>query len=263
MPSQEPAITSPTKHVMETRHAATRRPVEPSDMSSSSGVDHAGNNPADYDGASDSSNASTLNEEEDWEKDPYGCICGKTGHMDDGRSTVRCTACCKWQHLGCLYLPTYADNIPEDFICPACQPEAYPELCAAASSENKLWEHNSRKHEILELLAQKYVDWFWALYCRLSENNIRAMKNGRKLNGKTKKVKPEYQGRAEASARILLNQLDQAEVSVLHSKLIGRSPTRSEVYNALFAEAGRVQGYGQELGVLAELFGWVEKGSTV
>ncbi|KAK5721013.1 Transcription factor bye1 [Elasticomyces elasticus] len=244
---------------METRHAATRRPVEPSDMSSSSGVDH--------DGASDSSNASTLNEEEDWEKDPYGCICGKTGHMDDGRSTVRCTACCKWQHLGCLYLPAYAEDIPEDFICPACQPEAYPELCAAAGSKEKLWEHNSRKHEILELLAQKYVDWFWALHCRLSENNIKAMKNGSKLNGKTKKIKPQYQGRAEASMRTLLDQLDQAEVSPLHSKLVGRSPTRSEIYNELFVEVGRVQiegraAYGQELGVLAELFGWVEKGST-
>ncbi|KAK4549998.1 hypothetical protein LTR36_002965 [Oleoguttula mirabilis] len=208
------------------------------------------------------------NETEDSEKDPWKCICGQLGRQDDDlRAAAYCEACCTWQHCGCLGLPFVAEERQHHHHCHRCVPYDEPQyagLLAARARGERPWERNMVVFEVLGCLDAKNVEWFGMLYSRLSEGNIAALGEGRKLSGKVKgKVDERYRSDAEAATRMLLQRLGDEEVRTLRERMVAAGADRSKLYNLLREAAdGEREGWEGcegELGVLAELFGWVPK----
>lgn len=209
------------------------------------------------------SDTETENLEEDPHKDPYDCVCGKTGRANDGKPCIHCTACCRWVHHACLGLPVYAEDLDADhFFCARCAPGEYPAFSAAAARGEQPWVRNQRVFEVLWALRAERVQWFWGLYCRLSAENLAAMREGRRLKGAVVRGTPtaEYRERAERAFRGFLAGLGDEEVAGLHGRVLEADGRRSRMWN-LLREAGEKRegewrGWGGELAMLFELFGW-------
>jgi len=217
---------------------------------------------------SDESNV-TSNDSEDYEKDPWHCICGKRGHdYQDVRASVHCDGCCRWVHRGCLGLSFFADD--EVFHCYDCvprhDPKEYEDLLRGRDKGEKAWLRNMLEYEIKGTWNHDQVKWFWTLWMRCTEDNIRAMKEGRLLSGRQLKgrVSEWYLGHMEKYVGALLRRLDDAEVQSLYGSMTNATGERSRLYKALL-EAGERQkqagweGWSEEIDFLASLFGWKKK----
>ncbi|KAK5120372.1 hypothetical protein LTR85_006311 [Meristemomyces frigidus] len=222
-----------------------------------------------YDPSDDVEPLRTNNDTEITDRDPWKCICGKIGRDDsDMRAHAYCEACCTWQHRGCLAL-SYLDESKGGkhhhcYRCVSYDDPQYADLLAARARGERPWERNMMVHEVLAELNGKNVDCFWTLYSRLNQENVQAMAQGRNLRGEKKgKFGAAYRSEVERTTRVLLSRLGLAEMVALHQNMQTAAGNRSQLYNLLRAEADRLRpgwtGCEQELGVLAELFGWVPK----
>jgi hypothetical protein len=90
-------------------------------------------------------------EEED-EDEIIRCVCGATATAgpDDPEPWIACDNCGVWQHNVCMGIPTFEDEIPENYLCEQCGPEQHKELLASIQRGEKIWEERRRAYEQMQ-----------------------------------------------------------------------------------------------------------------
>lgn len=80
------------------------------------------------------------------------CVCGATATAgpDDPEPWIACDNCEAWQHNVCMGIPTFEDEIPENYLCEQCGPEEHKELLASMQRGEKIWEERRRAYEQMQ-----------------------------------------------------------------------------------------------------------------
>lgn len=78
------------------------------------------------------------------------CVCGATATAgeDDPEPWIACDNCGVWQHNVCMGIPTYEDEIPDNYLCEQCGPDQHQEYFASIQRGQRIWEDRRRAYEI-------------------------------------------------------------------------------------------------------------------
>jgi hypothetical protein len=90
--------------------------------------------------------------QEEEEEEIIRCVCGATATAgaDDPEPWIACDNCGVWQHNVCVGIPTYEDEIPDNYLCEQCGPEEHKELLASIQDGERIWEVRRRAYEEMQ-----------------------------------------------------------------------------------------------------------------
>ena len=90
--------------------------------------------------------------QEEEEVEVIRCVCGATATAgdDDPEPWIACDNCGVWQHNVCVGIPTYDDEIPDNYLCELCGPEGHQELLASIQRGEKIWEDRRQAYERMQ-----------------------------------------------------------------------------------------------------------------
>lgn len=89
---------------------------------------------------------------EEEEVEVIRCVCGATATAgeDDPEPWIACDNCGVWQHNVCVGIPTYDDEIPDNYLCEQCGPDQHQELLASIQRGERIWEERRREYERMQ-----------------------------------------------------------------------------------------------------------------
>lgn len=82
------------------------------------------------------------------------CVCGADEDIQ-GWMMACCEKCEAWQHNLCMGIPEADAELPEEYYCERCRPEAHSELLAAMQRGEKPWEERIKQREEAEKSKKK------------------------------------------------------------------------------------------------------------
>ena len=74
------------------------------------------------------------------EPETIRCVCGAIEADDEGEPWIACDKCGAWQHIICMGISRYDEDIPKKYFCELCRPENHKETLAAIANGEKPWE---------------------------------------------------------------------------------------------------------------------------
>jgi len=93
------------------------------------------------------------------EEEVIRCICGATETTDsDEEPWIACDKCGVWQHNICMGMPTYDEDIPDNYLCEQCGPGNHKELLSTMKRGEKLWEFRRAEYEKQQAKEQAEED---------------------------------------------------------------------------------------------------------
>jgi hypothetical protein len=207
---------------------------------------------------------SELYDEDDGDDEICRCICGDN-NFTAKRPWIQCTACEVWQHNECMNVSVFDDELGEHYWCEECDSEAHTELLAALERGERPWE--ARVARRLDLKARfeggiekalARVEWLWELY--EPQPSVFA---GDCAVALSKRPAPQhYIDAVQAGLRMLFEDLPMQPLRDVVQGLDlsgGRRAAMKTLRRATAKEFYEVDIC--QLGILAELFEWAEKGT--
>ncbi|KAM0722810.1 hypothetical protein Q7P37_002252 [Cladosporium fusiforme] len=202
---------------------------------------------------------------DDEEDSPCRCICGDND-SNAKRPWTQCTACSAWQHNDCMDVSVFDDELGDHYWCEVCAPEKHVELLDAVAGGEKLWEATVESRERLEEFegrirdAVEGVEWFWESYqpqpTAVAGDEgaipVKLVAPAAYIEAVQRGLRVLFDDSPMQMLRDLAEGLDLGDGRLLILRLLRRKAAL--VYDESEARV---------LGVLAEVFGWVEKGRLV
>jgi hypothetical protein len=203
-------------------------------------------------------------DDDDEDDETCRCICGDNNFAAK-RPWIQCTACEVWQHNECMNVSVYDDKLGDHYWCEECDVETHSGLLAAVIRGERPWESRvarrrdfkvSLERQIEKALAQ--VGWLWELY--EPQPSVFA---GDRLDFPSKTAGPGlYVDAVQAGLRMLFEELPMQSLRDIAKGLDLDGGKRSVMKTLRRATAKEFyESDILQLGILAELFGWVEKGT--
>lgn len=191
------------------------------------------------------------------------CICGDNDFTAK-RPWIQCTACGVWQHNDCMDVSVFDDELGDHYWCEECDSDSHVELLEAVSRGERPWE--GRCEERLETKAHfeqrikavlELVEWLWGLY----ELQPRAVAGNEGVVPPRRVAPAHYVDAVQTAVEALLEDLPMQSLRDLVQNL-DSSGGNQRVMTALRKKAAAEYGESDVnvLGILSELFEWVEKG---
>jgi len=82
------------------------------------------------------------------EEELIRCVCGAIESLDsDPQPWIACDQCTVWQHNICVGIPTFDDDIPDNYWCEQCKPEHHKELLDGIARGLKPWIDRRKKYD--------------------------------------------------------------------------------------------------------------------
>lgn len=193
------------------------------------------------------------------------CICGDNDPTAN-RPWIRCNGCRVWQHNDCMNVSYLDDELGDYYQCEECGPGLHKELLAAGERGETPWEVRYAKRlqakarfESEVKAALEWVEWLWELY----EAQSSADAGGGGALSARKPPPSRYVRAVRAGLDVLFEDLSMQSLKDLARQLDASEGIRS-VMKVLRkkAAAEHEEGDMHALGILAELFGWLEKGTV-
>jgi hypothetical protein len=210
---------------------------------------------------------SELYDEDDEDDEICRCICGDN-NFTAKRPWIQCTACEVWQHNERMNVSVFDDGLGEHYWCEECDGETHAEFLAALRRGERPWE--ARVARRLDLKTQfegriektlARVEWLWELY--EPQPSVFAGDRGDHAVVPSKRPAPQhYIDAVQAGLRMLFEELPMQSLRDVAQKLdlsIGRRAAMKTLRRATAKEF--YEGDISQLGILAELFEWAEKGT--
>jgi hypothetical protein len=204
-------------------------------------------------------------DDEDGEDDELcRCVCGDN-NFTAKRPWIQCTACEVWQHNDCMNVSVYDDELGDHYWCEECDKETHAELLAAMRRGERPWEARAdRRLDVKARLegriekALARVEWFWELY--EPQPDVFAG-DSPVIPSKTPAPRP-YTDTVQAGLRILFEELPMQSLRDIAQGL-GLSGGRGHAMKTLRRATAKefYESDVRQLGILAELFQWAEKGT--
>lgn len=200
---------------------------------------------------------------EDDEDNVCRCICGNNDFTVK-RPWIQCTACNVWQHNDCMDVSVFDDELAEHYWCEECDLESHAALLEAVERGKKPWEARCKDRlEMKEHFEQtikavlEQVEWLWDLY----ELQPRAVAGHEDVVPPRREAPAHYVAAVQAAVDILFEDLPMHCLRDLAQEL-DASDGKHSVIEMLRKKAAKEYGKGDVhvLGILSELFQWVEKG---
>jgi hypothetical protein len=197
------------------------------------------------------------------EDDICRCICGDD-NFTAKRPWIQCTACNVWQHNDCMDVSVFDDELAEHYWCQECDLVSHAVLLEAVERGEKPWEGRCKdrlemkgyfEQRIKAILEQ--VEWLWGLY----ELQPRAIA-GNEGTVPPRRVAPaHYVDAVQAAVEVLFADLPMQSLRDLALQL-DASDGKQSVMKMLRMKAAAEYGESDVnvLGILSEIFEWVEKG---
>jgi hypothetical protein len=207
---------------------------------------------------------SELHDEYDEDDEICRCICGDN-NFTAKRPWIQCTACELWQHNECMNVSVFDDELGDHYWCEECDEETHAELLAALRRGERPWE--ARVAQRLDLKARfegriekalTRVEWLWELY--EPQPSVFA---GDSLVLPSKRPAPgPYIDAVQAGLRMLFEELPMQSLRDTAQRL-DLSGGRRDVMKTLRRATAKeyYESDIRQLGILAELFEWAEKGT--
>jgi hypothetical protein len=192
------------------------------------------------------------------------CICGNN-NFTAKRPWIQCTACEVWQHNECMNVSVYDDKLGDHYWCEECDAETHAKLLAASREGERPWEARvarrrdfkvSLEGRIEKALAQ--VGWLRELY--EPQPSVFA---GDSPGFPSKTPAPGlYVDAVQAGLRMLFKELPMQSLRDIAKGLDLGGGKRGVMKTLRRATAKEFyESDVPQLGILAELFGWAEKGT--
>jgi hypothetical protein len=201
--------------------------------------------------------------EEDDEDNICRCICGDNDFTAK-RPWIQCTDCDAWQHNECMHVSVFDDELEDHYWCEKCAPELHIALLADVARGARPWEVRCAQRiatkaqfeqRIKAVLEQ--VEWLWELY----EPQPSVVAGNDAVVPPKRPAPSHYIAAMQAGLEVMLEDLPMQSLRDLVQKL-EVSSGKHRVMRVLrkTAAAEYVESDVPLLGILSELFGWVEKG---
>jgi hypothetical protein len=170
-------------------------------------------------------------EEEEEEEEVIRCVCGATATAgpEDPEPWIACDNCGVWQHNVCVGIPTFEDEIPENYLCEQCGPEGHKELLASIQRGETIWEDRRRAYELMqaeEETSKKKGKKGKKRASEIGASNGRAKSPSIPATTETKKERKETPirtGSTKRKARHESHEKDSAKVCRLESHVFSRT----------------------------------------
>jgi hypothetical protein len=191
------------------------------------------------------------------------CICGDN-NFTAKRPWIQCTACNVWQHNDCMDVSVFDDELGDHYWCEDCDPDSHAVLLAAAARGEKPWEVRCERRLKIKVQFEqsirtvlKQVEWLWELY----EPQPSAVAGHDDIVPRKRAAPSFYIGAVQAAMEIPFENLPMRSLRDL-AQQVGSGNGRQSVMYMLWKKAAAEFDVSDVrlLGVLSELFEWVEKG---
>jgi len=200
---------------------------------------------------------------EDDEDNICRCICGDNDFTAK-RPWIQCTACGVWQHNDCMDVSVFDDELGDHYWCEECDPDSHSGLLEAVGRGEKPWEVICEERLKLEgqfeqriRAVMEQVEWLWGLY----ELQPRAVAGDAAVVPPRRVAPAAYVGAVQAALEVLFEDLPMQSLRDLAQSL-DSSDGKHRVMEILRKKAAAEydESDAHVLGVLSELFEWVENG---
>jgi hypothetical protein len=208
---------------------------------------------------------SELYDEDDNDDDEIcRCICGDNDFTAE-RPWIQCTACEVWQHNECMNVSAFDDELGEHYWCEECDEETHAELLVAMGRCARPWEARVARRldlkvqfegRVEEALAR--LEWLWELY----EPQPSVFAGDSQLVPSKRPAPQHYVDAVQAGLRMLFEDLPMQSLRNVIQGLDLSGGRRAAMKTLRRATAKEFyEGDIRQLGILAELFEWAEKGT--
>jgi hypothetical protein len=203
-------------------------------------------------------------DEVDEDDETCRCICGDN-NFTAKRPWIQCTACEVWQHNECMDVSVYEDKLGDHYWCEECDEATHVKLLAAVSRGERPWEVRATRRldfkaslegRIEKALAR--VGWLWESY--EPQPSVFAG-DSPVVPSKTPAPGP-YIDAVRAGLRMLFEDLPMQSLRDIAKGLDPGGGRRKAMKTLRKATAKEFyESDVPQLGILAELFEWAEKGT--
>ncbi|GAB7331121.1 hypothetical protein MBLNU13_g02603t1 [Cladosporium sp. NU13] len=200
---------------------------------------------------------------EDDEDNICRCVCGDNDFTSK-RPWVQCTACGVWQHNDCMDVSVFDDELGDHYWCEECDLDSHAALLEAVGRGERPWE--GRCKERLDMKARfeqrikavmEQVEWLWGLY----ELQPRAVAGHEGFDPPRRMAAAHYFDAVRAAVEVLFEDLPMQSLRDLAQNLYSSDGMRGVMETMRKKAAAEYGGTDVNvLGILSELFEWVEKG---
>jgi hypothetical protein len=200
---------------------------------------------------------------EDDEDNICRCICGDNDFTAK-RPWIQCTACNLWQHNDCMDFSVFDDELAEHYWCEECDLVSHAVLLEAVARGERPWEDRCKDRlEMKGYFEQRIkagleqVEWLWGLY----ELQPRAIAGNEGVVPPRRVAAARYIDAVQEAVEVLFEDLPMQSLRDLALQL-DASDGKHSVMRMLRKKAAAEYGESDvnALGILSELFEWVEKG---
>jgi hypothetical protein len=205
-----------------------------------------------------------FDDDDDEDDETCRCICGDN-NFTAKRPWIQCTACEVWQHNECMNVSVYDDKLGDHYWCDECDEETHAGLLAAVRRGERPWEARaarrrdfkvSLERQIEKALAQ--VGWLWELY----KPHPSVFAGDSSVVPSRTPAPGHYVDAVQAGSRMLFEELPMQSLRDI-AKGLDLGGGRCSVMKTLRRATAKefYESDVPQLGVLAELFEWAEKGA--
>lgn len=193
------------------------------------------------------------------------CVCGDNDSTAK-RPWIQCTGCDVWQHNDCMDVSVFDDELEEHYWCQECAPDLHAALLASIGKGESPWKMRCARRLELKAhfenqikVALDRVDWLWEIY--EPQPSVLTGDDGDITSGRS--ARWHYVRAVKAGLGVLLDDLSMRDLRDLARHIDASEGVRS-IMKVLRKKAAAEYEESEvlALGVLPELFGWVEKGKV-
>lgn len=182
------------------------------------------------------------------------------------RPWIQCTSCDMWQHNDCMNVSVFDDELEEHYWCQECAPDLHAALLASIGKGESPWKVRCARRLEMKAHFEKQIEaalerleWLWEIYD--PQPSVLADDDGGVPLGNS--APSHYVRAVKAGLGVLLGDLPMPALRDLARQIDASEGVRS-VMKVLRKKAAAEYEESEvlALGVLSELFGWVEKGKV-